>query len=232
NYPDTPALACFRAERAMSEEEIEGNTEGNTVKLPQSEAIMEAIIRQGIDWKRLDRILLQLSDPLVPWQRSRWLLLVALELIFAWRIFSLERHYFAAYMLAIYILNQVLLFLSPSTDDDEFSRHTSSEYRPFVRALSEFRLWCRGTVATLAASLVTFVDDLDMDVDGGALLVYFVLLFIYTMKQQIMHMIQYGYVPWNKPKKRELATTPSLQLKLMGLSLGAQRLRSSAVSVE
>ena len=199
----------------MSEEEIEGNTEGNTVKLPQSEAIMEAIIRSSkplpigppedkelFDWKRLDRILLQLSDPLVPWQRSRWLLLVALELIFAWRIFSLERHYFAAYMLAIYILNQVLLFLSPSTDDDEFSRHTSSEYRPFVRALSEFRLWCRGTVATLAAFLVTFVDDLDMDVDGGALLVYFVLLFIYTMKQQIMHMIQYGYVPWNKPKKR------------------------------
>ena len=31
---------------------------------------------------------------------------------------------------------------------------------------------------------------------------------------------------------QELATTPSLQLKLMGLSLGAQRLRSSAVSVE
>ena len=199
---------CFDA---MSEEEIE---DGNAVKIPQSEAILEAIIRSSkplpigppddkdfCDWKRLDRILLQLSDPLVPWQRCRWLLLVALELIFAWRIFSLERHYFAVYVLAIYILNQVLLFLSPSTEDQNL-RNNSSEYRPFVRALSEFRLWCRGTAATLAALLVTFIDDLDMDVDGRALLVYFVLLFIYTMKQQIMHMIQYGYVPWNKPKKR------------------------------
>ncbi|CAJ1333864.1 unnamed protein product [Effrenium voratum] len=188
----------------------------SSVKLPQSEAIMEAIIRSSkplpigpteeaelCDWKRLDRILLKFSDPLVPWLRCRWLFFVSLELGFGLRIYALERHFFAVYILAIYFLNQVLLFLSPATEDDHLPARThSSEYRPFVRALSEFRLWCRGTLATVAALVVTCFDDLDLDVDGQALLVYFVLLFIYTMKQQIMHMIQYGYVPWNKSKKR------------------------------
>lgn len=198
------------------EEEEEQVPAENAVKLPQSEAIMEAIIRSSkplpigpaddtelCDWKRIDRIILQFSDPLVPWLRCRWLFFLLLELAFAWRIYALERHYFAVYVLAIYVLNQVLLFLSPATEDDHLpARSKSSEYRPFVRALSEFRLWCRGTLATMAAFIVTFIDDLDLDVDGRALLVYFVLLFVYTMKQQIMHMVQYGYVPWNKPKKR------------------------------
>merc|ERR1711879_527846 len=104
-------------------------------------------------------------------------------------------------MLAIYMLNQLLLFMSPATEDDGLPASTQcGEYRPFVRALSEFRLWSRGFLSTSAALVVTFIDDFDIDVDGRALLLYFTLLFVYTMKQQIVHMYQNGYVPWNKPK--------------------------------
>ncbi|CAE8602473.1 unnamed protein product [Polarella glacialis] len=33
---------------------------------------------------------------------------------------------------------------------------------------------------------------------------YFTLLFIYTMKQQIFHMIKYSYVPWSGSKKSKV----------------------------
>merc|ERR1712232_688039 len=97
--------------------------------------------------------------------------------------------------------NQVILFLSPVTEDDGLPMGpTSVEYRPFVRALPEFQLWSRGCVASTGAFLASFVDDLDLEVDGRALALYFIVLFAYTMKQQITHMLKYGYVPWNTKK--------------------------------
>eukprot|EP00440_Ansanella_granifera_P028123 gb/GFBE01030559.1/.p1 GENE.gb/GFBE01030559.1/~~gb/GFBE01030559.1/.p1 ORF type:complete len:221 (+),score=52.18 gb/GFBE01030559.1/:1-663(+) len=204
----------------MTEEEEEAAAaaaaaEANAVKLPQSEAIMEAIIRSskplnigpsddtGPSCARWNRALQQISDRLVPYLRTRWLVFVLLAALFTSRVVLLEAHFFAAYVLAIYVLNQLLLFISPATEDDNLPASTQcGEYRPFVRALSEFRLWSRGSLATTAALVATFIDDLDLDVDGWALLFYFVLLFLYTMKQQIAHMIEYGYVPWNKPKRR------------------------------
>merc|ERR1739842_69200 len=90
------------------------------VKLPQSEAIMEAIIRSskplsiGEDnsfqfSKSLDRFVQQISDRLVPWLRCRWILFTLLLAGFTSRVVLIEAHFFAAYVLAIYILNQVLL---------------------------------------------------------------------------------------------------------------------------
>mmetsp|Transcript_53605 Transcript_53605/g.100482 ORF Transcript_53605/g.100482 Transcript_53605/m.100482 type:complete len:209 (+) Transcript_53605:39-665(+) len=195
-------------------EDEENPTPANEVKLPQSEAIMEAIIRSSkplpidkeddvCNWKRVDRFLLQFSDPLVPWIRLRWIFCFVEIIAFGLWIYTLDRHYFAAYVLAIYILNQVLLFVSPATEDDRLLLGKgSSEYRPFIRALSEFRLWGRSFASTAAAFAATFFDDLDLEVDPSVLLLYFLLLFIYTMKQQIVHMIQYSYVPWNRSKKK------------------------------
>eukprot|EP00439_Symbiodinium_sp_Y106_P034233 s189_g4.t1 len=194
-------------------EDEENPAPANEVKLPQSEAIMEAIIRStkplpidkeddACNWKRVDRCLLQISDPLVPWLRCRWIFFTLEVVGFGLWIYGLDRHYFVSYVLAIYILNQVLLFMSPATEDDRLLLGKgSSEYRPFIRALSEFKLWGRSATATTAAFVATFFDDLDLEVDPSVLLLYFLLLFIYTMKQQIMHMIQYSYVPWNRSKK-------------------------------
>merc|ERR1712217_1019699 len=99
------------------------------------------------------------------------------------RISTLQRHFFAAYMLAIYVMNQGMLFLSPATDDDDLAKYPKGgEYRPFVRALSEFRLWVRCSCAIVCAFAATFFDDVDLDVDGKILALFFFLIFLYTMK--------------------------------------------------
>lgn len=215
----------MRDDNAEIEDE-EAAEAAKVVKLPQSEAILEAIIKsskplpigpkedQGYcssAW--FDRQLTLLSDRLVPWHRCRWLSFATLLAAFAFRIAEIERQFFAAYVLAIYILNQFLLFLSPATEDDDLpAGPRGAEYRPFVRALSEYRFWSRGILATAAAMLVSFFDDFDLDVDGWALALYFGLLFIYTMKQQIFHMIKYGYVPWNPPKRRRAEKDESMDV--------------------
>jgi len=185
------------------------------VKLPQSEAIMQAIIRSskplpinlgGPDlpnpcaWPT--RVLQQVSDRLVPWRWCRWIALSIFVGALTARVVLIERQFFVAYVLAIYIFQQFLLFISPAIDDDELhTMESGGEFRPFVRALSEFLLWQRSFCSTGAALLATFADFLDVDVDGHALVMYFVLLFFYTMRQQIQHMIKYRYVPWSGSKK-------------------------------
>uniref|UniRef100_A0A7S1ANY5 Protein RER1 n=1 Tax=Noctiluca scintillans TaxID=2966 RepID=A0A7S1ANY5_NOCSC len=184
-------------------------------KLPQSEAILEAIIRstkqvpmaspenRGFTTPTgLHQVFRQLGDALVPWRVARWLSAAVLTTCFALRIVVLQRAFFITYLLSIHLLNQVLLFLSPSSDSLPSS---SGEYRPFTRALSEFRLWVHVACCTGGSLILTFSEQCDIDVDPWILLLYFTALFAYNMKQQIMHMIRHGYVPWSGSKvaKRE-----------------------------
>jgi len=199
----------------MQDEEA-ANEPTEHARLPQTEAIMEAIIKSskplpinpGKEAKdiiipaQLSRLLQRISDSLVPYRILRWLVLCALLGAFAARVVILGQHFFAAYVLGIYMLNQGILFISPATEDDNLPMGPSSgEFRPFIRALSEFKLWSRGTIATMVSLLATCLESLDLEVDGVALLLYFSLLFAYTMKLQIAHMIKYGYVPWNGRKQ-------------------------------
>eukprot|EP00933_Yihiella_yeosuensis_P070435 TRINITY_DN7853_c2_g2_i1.p1 TRINITY_DN7853_c2_g2~~TRINITY_DN7853_c2_g2_i1.p1 ORF type:complete len:222 (-),score=34.41 TRINITY_DN7853_c2_g2_i1:96-761(-) len=211
--PEEEAEAEAEAAAAAAAAERE-----RAVKLPQSEAILEAIIRSSkplpiggedervlgsAEWFSRQGTLL--SDQLVPWFRTRWFSFITFMGCFIARIVLIERHFFCAYVVAIYILNQLLLFISPATEDDDLpAGPRSSEYRPFVRALSEFGLWWRGFLTTIVGLVVTFFDDFDVEVDGRALFFYFWLLFAWTMKQQVFHMIKYRYVPWNPPKRRKL----------------------------
>merc|ERR1712046_53922 len=118
---------------------------------------------------------------LVPWRRCRWLSFSTFLVALVVRIALIERHFFAVYVLAIYLLNQLLLFVSPATEDDGLPMTSNAgEFRPFVRALSEFKLWSRGMCAIAVTIVATFVDELDVDVDGRALTLYFIVLFIYT----------------------------------------------------
>merc|ERR1719431_2410997 len=92
---------------------------------------MEAIIRSNKPlsfghagekpWisERLDTFWQRLSDRLVPFRRLRWLLLAIATSAFVARICLIQRHLFAAYLVAIYIMNQFLLFISPATHDDD-----------------------------------------------------------------------------------------------------------------
>lgn len=58
---------------------------------------------------------------------------------------------------------------------------------------------------------MTFFEVFDVPVFWPILLLYFIILFVVTMKRQIKHMIKHRYVPWSfgkakytgKPKEKE-----------------------------
>lgn len=134
------------------------------------------------------------------------------------RIVLAQGWYIICYGLSIYYLNLFIGFLSPRIDPafqydgngdlDEsdvgpmLPTKASDEFRPFIRRLPEFKFWLSATRATLISLFLTLFEVFDMPVFWPILLIYFIMLFISTMRQQIKHMIKYGYVPWDKGKKK------------------------------
>ncbi|RVX15075.1 Protein RER1B [Vitis vinifera] len=58
------------------------------------------------------------------------------------------------------------------------------------------------TKAFCVAFLMTFFSVFDVPVFWPILLCYWIVLFVLTMKRQIMHMIKYKYVPFSIGKQR------------------------------
>lgn len=54
----------------------------------------------------------------------------------------------------------------------------------------------------MIAIFCTFVSFLNIPVFWPILLIYFLALFVVTMRKQIRHMIQFNYVPFTTGKKR------------------------------
>ncbi|KAF7457936.1 DnaJ domain-containing protein [Cryptosporidium felis] len=117
--------------------------------------------------------------------RSRWLSLLILLLFFSMRIYYCQ----VTYGLSIYILNLFIGFLSPQIDPEEEGMvlpvHDSQEFRPFERRLPEFKFWSSATKATIVSIVMTYFDFFDLPVFWPILLIYFIFLFILTMRQQI-----------------------------------------------
>jgi hypothetical protein len=129
----------------------------------------------------------------------------------------LQGWYIITYALGIYYLNLLLAFLSPKIDpsygmtdddDDEDSEgpqlpmNANEEFRPFIRRLPEFKFWHRMMIGTTVAFLCTCFKVLDVPVYWPVLAMYFVILFVLTMKKQITHMIKYKYLPFSHGKRR------------------------------
>lgn len=153
-------------------------------------------------------------DKISPHWKGRWIFsLVALGL-FMTRVIVSQGWYVICYALAIYYLNLLIGFISPKVDpslyaneDEEDSgpmlpTHANDEFRPFIRRVPEFKFWISGTKATLIALFLTMFSIFDVPVFWPILLIYFIILFACTMRQQIRHMIRYSYVPWDSGKKR------------------------------
>ncbi|KAI0039499.1 retrieval of early ER protein Rer1 [Auriscalpium vulgare] len=81
----------------------------------------------------------------------------------------------------------------PSSRDDDF--------RPFVRRLPEWQFWLSSTRATLISFVMTFFMIFDVPVYWPILVMYFITLFVLTMRRQIQHMIKYRYVPFDWGRK-------------------------------
>lgn len=157
-------------------------------------------------WSRWQQLLDQSSI----YTRSRWGFFAFLSLLFSYRIIHLGGFYIIAYGLALFELNLLIGFLSPlnerELDDsiipDSTTTSRNDEFKPFMRRLPEFQFWYACTNATLVGLLLTLFSIFDIPVFWPILLLYFIILFVFTMKKQIQHMVRYKYLPFSTGKQR------------------------------
>lgn len=152
-----------------------------------------------------------------PYTVYRWIFTISLIVLFMLRILTYQGFYVIAYSLGIYLLSQFLAFLTPKFGpqiedmDNEADLHdlgpalptnADDEFKPFVRRLPEFVFWYTTTKSIMIGMICTLFSILDIPVFWPILLIYFILLVIFTLRKQIMHMIKYNYLPWDagKPK--------------------------------
>ncbi|KDP38526.1 hypothetical protein JCGZ_04451 [Jatropha curcas] len=148
-------------------------------------------------------------DRSTPHPMERWLGTLAAAAIYVLRVYYVQGFYIVSYGLGIYILNLLIGFLSPKVDPElevldggSLPTKESDEFKPFVRRLPEFKFWYSITKAFCVAFLMTFFSVFDVPVFWPILLCYWIVLFVLTMKRQIMHMIKYKYVPFSFGKQR------------------------------
>ncbi|CAM9583661.1 unnamed protein product [Discosporangium mesarthrocarpum] len=130
----------------------------------------------------------------------RWVGFIALVSLFLIRIYYLKGWFIVTYGLGIFLLNNLIGFLSPQVDPDSegpvLPVAESDEFRPFSRRLPEFQFWYSSSKGVLIAFLMTFFQVFDVPVFWPILLLYFVVLMAHALKRQIKHMIKHKYVPW------------------------------------
>jgi len=148
-------------------------------------------------------------DRSTPHPVQRWLGTLAAAVIYVLRVYSIQGFYIVSYGLGIYILNLLIGFLSPKIDPEmealdgaSLPTKGSDEFRPFIRRLPEFKFWYAITKAFCVAFVMTFFSVFDVPVFWPILLCYWIVLFVLTMKRQIMHMIKYKYIPLNLGKQK------------------------------
>lgn len=170
-----------------------------------------------------------LLDRVTPYRLERWLSLAFALCVLFLRIILVGGYYVIAYALGIYLLNMFLLFLSPKFDPafeedeaaDSFANNAdiggsvgdipalplqsgtdeAGEFRPFIRRLPEFKFWHESFRATFIAIVCSFFSMFNIPVFWPVLLLYFIMLFVMTMRRQIAHMIRYQYVPFDLGKR-------------------------------
>ncbi|GMH40211.1 hypothetical protein BSKO_08115 [Bryopsis sp. KO-2023] len=144
-------------------------------------------------------------DKTTPHIAYRWIALLVVVLLYGIRVFLLKGFYIITYGLGIYNLNLLLGFLTPqsdpSTEGPELPTKNDEEFKPFVRRLPEFKFWLNCLKSFLVGSIMTLFPIFDVPVFWPILLLYWVVLFVVTMKRQIKHMIKYKYVPLSFGKK-------------------------------
>lgn len=154
-----------------------------------------------------DQKLQYILDKTAPHVLYRWIFYGLVLIGYLTRVYLADGWFVVTYGLGIYLLNQFIGFLTPQFDPeeaegDDFGLPTSQseEYRPFSRRLPEFKFWLSCLVGTLISLGMAFFSIFDIPVFWPILLIYFIVLFFFTMKKQIMHMIKHRYVPWSAGK--------------------------------
>lgn len=162
---------------------------------------------------QLDRKFQYYLDKSTPHPVARWLGSIFVAAIYCLRVYFLQGFYIVTYGLGIYLLNLLIGFLSPQVDPESegptLPSKGSDEFKPFIRRLPEFKFWYAVTKAFCVAFVMTFFSIFDVPVFWPILLLYWIVLFILTMKRQIRHMIKYKYVPFTVGKQHYTGKKPS-----------------------
>jgi len=157
-------------------------------------------------------------DKTVPFSTGRWVFTFVLAAFYLIRVYFLQGWYIVTYALGIYLLNLFIGFLSPRIDpahearnyyedDDEdedpgLPTKNDEEFKPFIRKLPEFKFWYSGCKSFVIATTCTFFEMFNIPVFWPILVMYFIILFVMTMKRQIKHMIKYRYLPFSYGKRK------------------------------
>ncbi|KAF6162044.1 hypothetical protein GIB67_002633 [Kingdonia uniflora] len=148
-------------------------------------------------------------DRSTPHAVQRWVGTLGVALIYSLRVYYVQGFYIISYGLGIYLLNLLMGFLSPKIDPElevldgaSLPTKGSDEFKPFIRRLPEFKFWYSITKAFCVAFVMTFFSMFDVPVFWPILLCYWIVLFVLTMKRQILHMIKYKYIPFSIGKQR------------------------------
>jgi hypothetical protein len=170
-------------------------------------------------FNRFDSLIQYYLDRITPYLTFRWLFNFLLLIIFFLRIIFSQGFYIIAYGLGIFLLNQLILFLTPkqdialtTLDEDDHApslpTKSSDEFRPFMRRLPEFKFWYTTFKALIISLILSCFSIFDIPVFWPVLVIYFLTLFILTMRQRIAHMIRYRYVPFSYGKVRYAGKNP------------------------
>ncbi|XP_020088199.1 protein RER1B-like [Ananas comosus] len=155
-------------------------------------------------------------DRSTPHTVERWIGTFVVAAIYVLRVYFVQGFYIVTYGLGIYLLNLLIGFLSPMVDPEleasdgpALPTRGSDEFKPFIRRLPEFKFWYAITKAFCVAFVMTFFSVFDVPVFWPILLCYWIVLFVLTMKRQILHMVKYKYVPFDLGKQKYKGKKPS-----------------------
>lgn len=164
-------------------------------------------------------------DKLFLFFKVRWVIVLLLFILYLYRLLKTEGFQALTYCLGIHLLNSFIGFISPLNEPEESQntveeeeeitnlptgennptlnnqpRENEEEFRPFQRKVKEFEFWEILFISFLIGDILTFFPFFDIPVYWPILLAYFILLFIFTMRQQISRMIKFKYLPWDNGK--------------------------------
>lgn len=172
----------------------------------------EAVSMHTSNFQRRYQALLDQSTPFVLY---RWVSTAVLLVVFFARIFVAQGWYIVAYALGIYLLNLFLAFLQPKFDPSSdaldqdmedgaaggLPTKNDDEFKPFIRRLPEFKFWYWATRAICIGFFCSWFELFNVPVFWPVLVMYWIILFVLTMRRQIQHMVKYRYVPFSFGKK-------------------------------
>lgn len=154
------------------------------------------------------RLIIQaINDKIQFYTKRRWITICFLCSIYFLRLIITRGYQALTYCIGIHFLNSFIGFISPMIDPegDEFDeenksylpQNNSQEFRPFQRKVKEYHLWQAIFLTLLVGNIMTFFPALDVPVFWPLLLIYFLMIFFITMRNQIAHMMKYNYLPWD-----------------------------------